>query len=158
MYRRSLRSSDPSARAALGGLVAQTSRQWRRAVDRHMQPFGLTEATWLPLLRLSRAGAPMRQKELAASLSLDGSSVVRLIDSLETAGFVRRREEAEDRRAKALMLTARGQAMARRLESVARRVREDALAGLSERDIETASRVLDHICRALDIASDGVPS
>jgi MarR family transcriptional regulator for hemolysin len=34
-----------------------------------MQPFGPTEATWLPLLRLARARAPTRQKELAVSLS-----------------------------------------------------------------------------------------
>jgi MarR family transcriptional regulator for hemolysin len=135
-------------------LIAQAARQWRRAVDRHMQPFGLTEATWLPLLRLSRAKAPMRQKELAASLSLDGSSVVRLLDALETSGFVARREEEADRRAKAIVLTASGRAIARRLESVAGRVREDALAGLSDGDVEAALRVLEHICRILDAAED----
>jgi MarR family transcriptional regulator for hemolysin len=155
--RRILSSHTPSGRAALGALIAQTARQWRRAVDRHMQPFGLTEATWLPLLRLSRARAPMRQKELAASLSLDGSSVVRLLDSLEASGFVARREEAADRRAKAIVLTARGRAIAQRLESIARRVREDALAGLPEGDVETALRVLDHICQALDVTPGEAP-
>jgi hypothetical protein len=30
---------------------------------------------------------PMRQKDLAASLSLDGSSVVRLLDALQIAGL-----------------------------------------------------------------------
>ncbi len=149
--------SEPG-RGVFGALVAQTARQWRRAVDRHMQPFGLTEATWLPLLRLSRATTPMRQKDLAASLSLDGSSVVRLIDSLETAGFVRREEEPLDRRAKAIVLTSRGRATARRLEEVAQRVREDALAGLPDGDVETTLRVLEHICRTLDAAPDGAPA
>ncbi|MFI4996449.1 MAG: MarR family winged helix-turn-helix transcriptional regulator [Hyphomicrobiales bacterium] len=148
-------SRNEAGRGAFGALVAQTARQWRRAVDRHMQPFGLTEATWLPLLRLARAPARMRQKDLAASLSLDGSSVVRLLDALENAGFVRRKEEALDRRAKAIVLTASGRAMARRLETVARLVREDALAGLCERDVETALRVLEHVCRVLDAAPDG---
>jgi MarR family transcriptional regulator for hemolysin len=40
----------------------------------------------------------MRQKDLAASLSLDSSSVVRLLDALQNSGLIERREEAADRR------------------------------------------------------------
>src|SRR5271169_3308819 len=88
-------------------LVARAARQWRRAVDRRLQPFGLTEATWLPLIYLARAPVPMRQKDLAAALTLDGSSVVRLLDALETSGLIERREGDPDRRAKTIALTAR---------------------------------------------------
>ncbi len=49
-------------RAGFGAQVAYTGRLWRRIVDQHMRPFGLTEATWLPLLHLARAPAIMRQK------------------------------------------------------------------------------------------------
>src|ERR1700744_1078726 len=90
-----------------GSLIARAGRQWRRAVDRRLQPFGLTEATWLPLIHLARAPAPMRQKDLAASLVLDGSSVVRLLDALETAGLIERREGNGDRRAKIITVTTR---------------------------------------------------
>ena len=145
-------SRNESIRGTFGALLAQTARQWRRAADQRLQPFDLTEATWLPLVRIARAAAPMRQKDLAASLSLDGSSVVRLLDNLETAGLIRRQEEASDRRAKAIVLTARGRAVADQVEAVARRVREDALAGLSDADIATAFRVLDHVCGALSTA------
>src|SRR5258708_4762906 len=68
--------------------------------DGGLAPFGLTEATWLPLVRVARAPAPMRQKHLAASLVLDGSTVVRLLDALEASGLIERREESADRRAK----------------------------------------------------------
>ena len=71
-------------------------------MDRRLQPFGLTEATWLPLIYLARATAPMRQKDLAAALALDGSSVVRLLDALEASGQIERREESGDRRAKTI--------------------------------------------------------
>ena len=54
--------------AGFGAQIAQAARLWRRVVDHRMRPFGLTEATWLPLLHLARAPAAMRQKELAASL------------------------------------------------------------------------------------------
>jgi MarR family transcriptional regulator, transcriptional regulator for hemolysin len=147
-------TSDP--RTGFGALVSQTARRWRRAVNQKLQPFGLTEATWLPLIRLARAPKPMRQKELAASLSLDNSSVVRLLDGLETAGLIERRDDAEDRRAKAIVLTAAGRKTVDRVEKVAREIRDDALGGLSDREVETASRVLDHVCRVLtDDAEEG---
>jgi MarR family transcriptional regulator, transcriptional regulator for hemolysin len=88
------------ARARFAPLVAHVSREWRRAMDGRLQAYGLTEATWLPLLRIARSETPMRQNELAASLSLDGSSVVRLLDALESSGLVERCEDVADRRAK----------------------------------------------------------
>jgi MarR family transcriptional regulator, transcriptional regulator for hemolysin len=136
-------------RAPFGALVSQTARRWRRAVDRRLQPFGLTEATWLPLLRVARAPAPMRQKDLAASLSLDSSSVVRLLDALQAAGLVERREE-EDRRAKTIVLTVLGKETVARVECVAREVRNEALADVADADVAIAARVLEHVCRVLD--------
>ena len=70
-------------------------------------------------------------------MSLDGSSVVRLLDNLETAGLIQRKEGETDRRAKIIVLTPRGRAIADKVETVARRIRGDALAGLSDKDIET---------------------
>ncbi|MBS0223737.1 MAG: MarR family transcriptional regulator [Proteobacteria bacterium] len=143
-------ASTDTLRNTFGALLARASRHWRRAADQRLQPFNLTEATWLPLVRISRAAAPPRQKELAASLSLDGSSVVRLLDNLEAAGLIQRREAASDRRAKAIFLTPRGRAIADKVEDVARQVQRDALAGLSDRDIETTYRVLMHVCNSLE--------
>ena len=147
-------TSQNEYRAGFGARVTQTARLWRRAVDHRLQPFGLTEATWLPLLRLARATVPLRQKDLAESLSLDGSSVVRLLDVLQSAGLISRREEDSDRRAKAIFLTPLGLATVQKVETVAQKVRDDALAGLSDYEIETASRVLAHICRALASSSE----
>lgn len=149
-------SENERIRSGFGALIAQSARQWRRAVDRRLSPFGLTEANWLPLLRLARAPAPMRQKDLAASLSLDNSSVVRLLDSLQEAGLIERKEDS-DRRAKAIFLTAAGRATVDQVEAVARQVREEALRGLSRPDVETASRVLDHICLTLGAQIEASP-
>ena len=146
-------SPKSAGRAAFGSLLSRAARQWRRAADLRLRPFELTEATWLPLVHIARAPAPPRQKDLAASMSLDGSSVVRLLDNLEAAGLIQRKE-GEDRRAKIILLTPRGRAIADQVETVARRVRSDALAGLSDRDIETTVRVLNHVCRALEAAQD----
>lgn len=140
--------------AGFGAQIAQAARLWRRVVDHRMRPFGLTEATWLPLLHLARSPAAMRQKELAASLSLDSSSVVRLLDALEAAGLIERREDGADRRAKAIFLTRLGRATVAKVERVARQVRGDALMGLSGNEIATASHVLEHVCRMLAPMAD----
>ena len=140
---------DTSPRHEIGKLIGKTARQWRRAVDRHLQPFGLTEATWLPLLHVARATAPMRQKDLAASLSLDGSSVVRLLNELQAAGLVDRREEGEDRRAKAIILTELGRSTVVKVERSSREVREKALAGLSDAELLAASQTIERIYASL---------
>jgi MarR family transcriptional regulator for hemolysin len=141
-------------RASFGSLLSRAARQWRRAADLRLAPFELTEATWLPLVHIARAPQPPRQKDLAASMSLDGSSVVRLLDNLEAAGLIKRKEGENDRRAKIIFLTARGRAIADQVETVSRRIRGDALAGLSDKDIETTVRVLNHVCRALDATAE----
>jgi MarR family transcriptional regulator for hemolysin len=136
-------------REGFAPLIARAARQWRRAVDRHLLPFGLTEATWLPLIYLSRAPEPMRQKDLAAALMLDGSSVVRLLDNLQASGLIERREEDGDRRAKIITLTGRGQRIIEQVEAASRHVRNATLTGLSEEELRVAARVLDLVCRNL---------
>ena len=148
-----MRSANDTARSGFGALLGLAARQWRRGVDQQLQPFGLTEATWLPLIRVARSPKPMRQRELAVSLSLDSSAVVRLVDVLQAEGLVVRKED-EDRRAKAVMLTAAGRAIVDRVETGARQVREDVLAGLPDADIEAAIRVLRHICRAVPVSGE----
>lgn len=139
-----------ATRVGFGSMLSQTTRSWRRAVNRRLQPYGLTEATWLPLLHVSRASAPMRQKDLAASLGLDGSSVVRVLDALQAAGLVTRREEDADRRAKAIVLTPLGQSTVQQVEQVAAQVREAALADIPDRELQRAFRLLQDIGLRLD--------
>ena len=144
-----MKTSQKQLRDGIASLIARAGRQWRRAVDRRLQPFGLTEATWLPLIYIARAPAPMRQKDLAAALVLDGSSVVRLLDALEASGLIERHEENADRRAKTIAVTPRGLAIIDQVETVSRQVRDATLAGVSGEEIEIATRVLEIVCRNL---------
>ncbi len=144
-----MNQSQQQLRDGFASLIARAGRQWRRAVDRRLQPFGLTEATWLPLIYLARATAPVRQKDLAASLVLDGSSVVRLLDALEAAGLIERREETADRRAKIITVTSRGRSIIDQVEAASREVRNATLVGLSGDDIALATQVLELVCHNL---------
>ncbi len=139
-----------NVRDNFGNVLGQASRQWRRALDLRLRPFGLTDATWLPLIQLSRASAPMRQKDLAEALFLDSSSVVRLLDALQANGFIERREHPEDRRVKTIILTQAAQDVLTKVNQVASEVRYQVLSGLSDEELEVASRVMRNISAALD--------
>ena len=145
----------PLSSSRLGTLVGLVSRQWRKGVDARLQAFGLSEAMWLPLLRLAQAGRPMRQKDLAAVLMLDTSSVVRILGNLDAAGLIEQRPDEDDRRAKAIAVTAAGRALVRQVESVSQAIEDEVLTGVAPDDLSTVRRVLEQICRQLLAANEG---
>ena len=87
----------------------------------------------------------MRQNELAASLSLDGSSVVRLLDALENSGLVERCEDRADRRAKSLVLTPRGRRRVEQVERVSQDIRDLVLGEASDEDLARSLRLLETV-------------
>ncbi|VTU45893.1 MULTISPECIES: MarR family winged helix-turn-helix transcriptional regulator [unclassified Variovorax] len=136
-----VRNSFPTA-------VSQLARLWRRALDVELQPLGMTEATWLALLHVSRAKEPLRQKDLALSLGLDSSSVVRLLDLLQTAAYIERQEGA-DRRAKTITLTPRGKVVVAQVEKVAIDARRRLLSVIPAAELEAALAVIVRISEAV---------
>ena len=111
--------------------MAQVNKQWRRTLDKALIPLGLTQAMWLPLLHLERDSGTMRQKDLAHSLALDSSSVVRLIDGLQAQGWVERLDDA-DRRVKRLQLTLAGRAQVEAVKQVVSDMRTHVLRQVPE--------------------------
>src|SRR5215831_10534221 len=95
-----------------GFRVARIARRLRQAIDGELRLLGLTEATWRPLAYVGRLGGGVRQKELATALSIEGPSLVRLLDNLEQRGLIERREEESDRRARGIHLTRAGRDLA----------------------------------------------
>jgi len=129
-------------------LVAQNSRLWRRVVNQSLQSLGFTEAMWLPLLHLARSDEAPRQKDLALSLSLDSSSVVRLLEGLESAGLVVR-SPGRDRRAKTIELTPLGRETADSLEARIGPLRRQVLSSVPQEDLAHAFKVLKRLSEAM---------
>ena len=87
----------------------------------------------------------MRQKDLAAALSLDNSAVVRVLQNLEANGFIERLEDPDDRRAKALAITAQGRQLVRRVNTVSAALERELLQGMAPEDVDAAHRVLERL-------------
>ncbi len=102
-----------------------TIRAWARlmaaqhlalsAVERALKAAGLPPLAWYDvLLELERAGgAGMRPFALERAMLLAQYSVSRLIDRMERAGLVERRDYARDGRGQLVAITDRGKAMRR---------------------------------------------
>ena len=139
----------PQLQWRLGRAIGQISRRWRSRLDGRMAGFGLTEARWLPLLHLARWGDGLSQKEAAASLGVQGATLVRTLDWLERQDLVERRPDPHDRRAKTVHLTPRARALHREIEGESAAVRADILDGISEAELLTCLAVLDRIASRL---------
>ncbi|MCP3467132.1 MULTISPECIES: MarR family winged helix-turn-helix transcriptional regulator [unclassified Bradyrhizobium] len=131
--------------AEIGRLIARLGRIWRRESDQALSDHGLSYATAIPLLVLSRQGTSVRQGVLAEELGIEGPSLVRLIDLLAADGLVERREDPTDRRAKTLHLTATGDAKVEEINRVLRRVRASLLKDIGAEELAITFATLQRI-------------
>ncbi|WP_407177282.1 MarR family winged helix-turn-helix transcriptional regulator [Bradyrhizobium sp. STM 3562] len=134
--------SQTTIHAEMGLLIARLARLWRREANQALADHGLSEATALPLLVLSRRGKLVRQGVLAEEMGIEGPSLVRLIDLLQAEGLVERREDPTDRRAKILHLTPTGEAKANEVNRVLRRVRAYLLKDIGSDELVTTFEAL----------------
>ena len=110
-----------------GYLVWRLATAWRAAMDRALEPMGLTQAQYAvlaPLYAMSRGGDRPSQRELADLTGLDAVYVSKLVRALEGAGFVARAASAADSRAFELSLTEQGVATMREAATVVSELRE----------------------------------
>lgn len=118
-----------------GFLLMDVSRLMRTVYDRRVKRLGLTRSQWWVLNHLFRTPGAT-QSELAAILEVERATLGRLLDRLERKGWVRREDDARDRRAWRLYLTPAAEPAMRGLRQHAKKLRSDALAGLSAKERE----------------------
>jgi DNA-binding MarR family transcriptional regulator len=135
-----------------GFLIHDVSRLRRIVVDRALKPLGLTRSQWWVLAFLSRRDG-MTQTALAADLDLTKVAIGGLIDRMETAGFVERRADERDARARRVYLTRAGQKLVSTIRESVDAVEADILATVTEDELDAAAIVLVKIKnRLLDLA------
>ncbi|MCA0941307.1 MarR family transcriptional regulator [Yangia mangrovi] len=134
----------PSPRDRFGFAFVTLARQWHRVVDKRLAEAGLSDATWRPLVHLAEGGDGISQRDLAARISLDTSTLVRLLDLLETRGFVERRVDPSDRRARRIHLTEEGRTELARIRAMLLQAERELLADIAD---DETSAMLDAFSR-----------
>jgi DNA-binding MarR family transcriptional regulator len=122
-----------------GFLIHDVSRLRRVVVDRALKPLGVTRSQWWVLAFLSRRDG-MTQTALAADLDLTKVAIGGLLDRMEATGFVERRADQSDGRARRVYLTRPGAKMVASIRAsvetvelgILERIPEDALVQAAE--------------------------
>ena len=118
-----------------GFLLNDVARLLRTVYDRRIRELGLTRAQWWVLTHLFRADG-ITQTELAEVLEIEKPTLGRLLDRLESKGWVRRTHDERDRRVWRVRLTKEVEPALRTMRAIAAELRRDALSGLSAAERE----------------------
>jgi MarR family transcriptional regulator for hemolysin len=144
----------PNTDEHIGVMISDVARLLRTAFDRRVRRLGITRAQWLVLTRLHRRPGAS-QTELADMMEVEKASAGRMIDRLETKGWVERRAQAGDRRVNRIYLTPEAERVHKRIWRIAEATVDDALAGLSGREAAQLVRLLARVKGTLGAVVNG---
>ncbi|WP_426144585.1 MarR family winged helix-turn-helix transcriptional regulator [Polaromonas sp. DSR2-3-2] len=133
---------------SVGYLMRRIISLVSQGVERELEPTGLTNAQWVPMLKLYM-GRASTAAELARQCDLDAGSMTRLLDRLEAKELCRRIRSSEDRRVVNLELTDAGRAAAQEIPGILCGVQNALLAGFS---VEEWKTLQSYLRRMLDTA------
>jgi DNA-binding MarR family transcriptional regulator len=132
---------DLNSSLRFGFLIHDVSRLRRVVVDRSLKPLGITRSQWWVLAFLSRRDG-MTQTALAADLDLTKVAIGGLLDRMEDAGFVERRADRNDGRARRVYLTRAGAKMVNTIRESVESVELEILSRVSEEQLNQAADTL----------------
>ena len=134
-------TKDLNTSLRFGFLIHDVSRLRRIVVDRSLKPLGITRSQWWVLAFLSRRDG-MKQTALADDLDLTRVAIGGLLDRLEAGGYVERRADATDGRARRVFLTKAGGKLVNTIRKAVERIELEILARIPEKDLEQAAATL----------------
>jgi MarR family transcriptional regulator, transcriptional regulator for hemolysin len=129
---------------SFGFLVHDIARLLRKRFDQRARVLGLSRSQWQVLFYLAR-NEGTNQSGLAEILEIENITLGRLIDRLEEAGWVERRPDPNDRRARLLFMTDKVAPVMERMRALAEETRNEALDGLPSDRRELLLDVLTHV-------------
>lgn len=115
---------------SIGYLMRSVLELTRDEIDRLLAPADLTNAQWIPLLKLY-TGAANTAAELARHCRLDGGAMTRTLDRLEAKGLCQRQRSEIDRRVVHIVLTDAGKQAAQAIPAALCQAFNSLLTGFS---------------------------
>ncbi len=128
----------------LGYRMSDNSRLLRRLFDERVRDLGLTAAQARLLLSLNRH-PDENQAFHAERLEVEPITLTRIIDRMEEAGWVERRADPADRRARILHLTDKSRATVEELRQIIEAMFEEVLLGLDDGERGQLADLLERI-------------
>lgn len=127
-----------------GFLLKDVSRLYTRRFEERAQALSLTLPQCKALAYLEK-NEGVSQKRLAELMEIDPMSLVRLLDRMEADGWVERRSDPDDRRARSLVMTEKARPIIELIWQVAAETRAEALADLSDSERTLLLELLERV-------------
>lgn len=136
--------------------MADNSRMLRRLFDQRVRDHGLTAAQARLLLSLHRNRGE-NQAFHAERLEVEPITLTRIVDRMEEAGWICRKPDPGDRRARILHVTDKAQDILAEVAAIVDELFADTFAGLDPVELDALSGLLDRIGSNLAGALAGEP-
>jgi DNA-binding MarR family transcriptional regulator len=143
---------DPDPLASFGYQVRATHRAFDRLLQRHLARHKLNNGFWY-VLRVLWEKEGLTQRELAREVNLMESSMVLMLNAMQTAGLVRRDRDQQDKRVMRTYLTPKARALKRKLLPYAGEINAIAANGISAKDRALLLAVLSKMKHNLEAAA-----
>jgi MarR family transcriptional regulator, lower aerobic nicotinate degradation pathway regulator len=124
-----------------GALLDHLARRIRLRAEAALAPLGL-RPRHLVALTVLRARGGSTQQALAATLEMDGTNIVGLLNELEAGNLIERRRSPEDRRRHLVELTDAGAEQLAKAECALSAAEDEVLGALDETQRETLYNLL----------------
>ena len=122
-------------------LIHEISLMIARLFNRQVKDMGLTRSQWQVLYLLYTEGE-QTQTRIADTLMMAKPPLGRVIERLEAGGWIERRNDSRDRRAKLVCLTPKIQPMLSSLEGLVDDIGGKAINGMSAQEAAQFHRLL----------------
>lgn len=147
------RKSFQTRERTLTGIISEISLMATRIFNRRVKDVGLTRTQWQVLYLLYQHDG-QTQTELADTLTMAKPPLGKVVDRLEEDGWVERRDEPKDRRAKRVFLTEKVTPLIGPLEKIVDEIADITTSGLSNTDREAFLKFLHVAHRNLAAEAD----
>ncbi len=134
---------DPRLRN-FGFLLKEVSRRYVLRFEENARAISLTLPQCKTLVRLEH-NEGISQARLAELAEVDAMTMVRIVDRMEADGWIERRADPEDRRARRLFLTPKAKPLLERIWRVSDATRAETFAGISRQDRATLIAALERM-------------
>lgn len=126
----------------IGLTISEVSRDWRQLIDQQLMHLDVSNARWTVLFTLDKLQGAASQKELAEHIGVEGPTLVRMLDRLESDGLVRRKTSKKDRRVKHVELCDKTDDLLDAMIDIAVNIQQELIEDIPEEDLVTCHRVL----------------
>ncbi|WP_176593570.1 MarR family winged helix-turn-helix transcriptional regulator [Sphingobium sp. EM0848] len=134
----------------LGFLIHDVSRLRRTVIDKALKPLGITRSQWWVLSNLSRNSShEMVQTELANVLDIGKVALGGLLDRLEASGYIERKADPADRRAKRVVMTRKGEEVLEQMQEQGADLNRETLRDISEEEVRLAEDIMHRMKKRL---------